>query len=419
MAGQFNASDETQASVSVQPIRKQRLGGAAFLAGSLATLFVLPFLVGALAWLPVLLGIAGTIASIAFLAGLQRGPGERALSKGVAEQTSDGLLVRQGRFEQLIDPSMVKTGWCEATGEGSAVVLRLDNGTEVAIQPGDGDVDGVLRCVGLPASARAERMRLGGDDVAGRRTAAVVMWPLLAAGVPMALGSIFMLVASVVTWDVSLLAFGGMSVLSSAPILLLSWWVVAKLVPTWLSVGTDGVLIQLLRRKFIPFSDLTGVRIDGSGSPCHVLFVRKRSKPIKVKTATHAQAEAVQQQVESALDAFESRRRAALIEDLEPGDRTEAEWRESLKGVLKQDGYRSQAVDREQLLRVVEDPGQHPRVRVAAAVALEEGSQPEEKQRIRVAAQASASPRVRVALEQAAEGGVEDDTLSEVRRVTA
>ena len=234
----------------------------------------------------------------------------------------------------------------------------------------------------------------------------------------MILGFIGMIVASVVTGTSTFLAAAAASAIPLALFSWLLWWLIAKLIPSWLSVGTDGVLVQKVRKTFIPFSEMKSVQVDGKAPYFQVLFERKSGKPLKVKTATEKQAEVVKLQVESALRSFESRRQAALIEDLEPGERSEADWRESLKGLMNRGGYRSKAVDREQLLRVVEDPGQHPRVRVSAAVALEDGARPEDKKRIRVAAQASASPKIRVALEQAADGDVEDSTLSEVRRVS-
>lgn len=80
-------------------------------------------------------------------------------------------------------------------------------------------------------------------------------------------------------------------------------------------------------------------------------------------------------------------------------------------------GYRDRSLNREELLRVVEDAGQPGSLRVAAAIAAAPTASPEEKRRIRVAAEASAFPVVRAALEATSAGGVNDDLLAAVQRL--
>ena len=408
---------DIEARVAVQPIRRQRRGGVALLLGALATLFVLPFVAGSLAWVPILLGVVGTIISISYLAGLQRGPGERSFVPGHYRLTQDGLWAWENfKAEQVITPDNVETGWCEAVDQGTAVVLRMKNGSLVAVQPPDeASLQLLLERAGLPPAARAERMRLGRDDVAGRRIAAVLLAPFVLVGVPMILGALGVLIVGVVGASTSLMASGLAACLSASLFGAVLWWLGSKLLPSWVSIGTDGVLVQKPFKTFIPFPQLSGARVDGGPAYFKVVLERTTGKPLRIPAATRDQADAIVRQVDAALDAFASRRKAALIEGLEPGEQVPEAWRRSLQNLMAKGGYRTQSVDREQLLRVVEDPGQPEKIRVAAVVALEPDARPEDKKRVRVAAEASASPKVRVALEQAVEGTIEDEVLAAMR----
>ena len=387
------------------------------LAASLLSLFVVPFLMGSLFWVPILLGVVGSLGAFSYLASLERGPGERRFTPGHYRLTDDGFWAWQdGSVERVVTPETVAAGWCEAGEAGPALVLRLHDGSLVAVEPEDRQsLEVLMDRAGLPPSARAERMRLGRDDPGGRMVATLLLGPVLLFGLPLllsTLGSIVMFFVAPAPY----FAFSiPVSLVMSSLVLLLGSWLGAKLVPTWLRIGSDGVLVRRLVRAFVPYGELRGARIEGGPSYFKVVLERTKGRPIQIPASSQEQARAVVDQIDNALDRYESRHRAALADALECGERDASTWRKDLGCLLQEGGYRSQALDREHLVRVAEDPGQPERVRVAAAVALQPTAAAEERKRVRVAAQASASPRVRVALEQAIEGELEDEALAALR----
>lgn len=405
----------SEARISVQHLRRERVAGGLVLLLSLLVLIGLPFVAGSFAWVSVVLGVIGSLGAISYLAGRQRGIGERAFTPGRIRWLESGFLLQQEGEEDLpIASESVDTGWCEAGEQGPALVLRLKTGSVVALELADEDSrKALMDRVGLPVTARAERMRLGREDPAGRTIAAFLLGPVALFGVPLLLAVLGMLLASAMGTVHPLMVLS--TAIPAVPIGLLTFWLAKKLVPSWISVGTDGVLVQKMRRSFLPFGNLSGVRVDGGPVYFSVVIERKGGKALRVPAASAVQAHAVADHVNKALDAFESRRRTALIDGLERGAKDLGAWRQSLRSLLEDTGYRSQSLGKEDLLRVVEDPGQPARMRVAAAVALEPQAGPEEKRRIRVAAEACASPKMRVALEEAAEGEVEDGTLATLR----
>jgi hypothetical protein len=230
-------------------------------------------------------------------------------------------------------------------------------------------------------------------------------------GVPTLVAALGFAVAAMIAGSATLLATAASMGISGLLFGILIYWLGAKVVPSWIRVGTDGVLFRKVWKRYVPYTDLIDVRIEGGPAYFKVAFQLASRKRILVPAATREQAESIVNQVDEALAAFQSRRQAQLIEGLMPGDQDVHTWRESLGKLLDGAGYRAAAVDREQLLRVVEDPGQPERVRIAAAVALKPKAQPDEMKRVRVAAEASASPRVRVALNEALDDDISDEEL--------
>lgn len=408
---------DVPARVAYQPLGAQRVKGYGMLGASLLLFFVVPLLVGNLWWVPLLLGAAGSLAAFAYLVSLARGPGERRFAAGHYRLVDGGFWAWQdSAVARTVTPDDVAAGWCEAGEAGPAVVLRLHDGSLLAVEPDDRSaVETLLQRAGLPPSARAERMRLGRDDPSGRMVAAFLLAPLLLVGLPTILGTVGGLVALLVAPAPWLLVTVPVSVLLSSLFAFLIGWLGAKLVPSWIRVGTDGVLVRKLLQSFIPYAELRGVRIDGGPVYFKVVLERAKGRPLRIAAASRDQASAVVDQVESDLEAFRSRRRAVLTDALDQGDRDPATWRRDLGQLLHDGGYRSQGVDRQQLLRVAEDPGLPERIRVAAAIALQPAAVPQERERVRVAAQASASPNVRVALEQAIDGELQDEALAALR----
>lgn len=397
---------DRSANVELRAVRRNRRIGIAALAVCLGATFALPFVVGSLAWLPVLVGLFGAWASIGYLVSLSRGPGERELTPAQYRIQDDGIAIREGSSVVVVRREDVESSWSESASDVPVVLLRLKDGRQIALQPtGSEGPSELFEALSLPPAAKAERLRLGRDNVGARVLSAMLLAPIALLGLPIALATLASMPGITVLMTLVPMALFGAA----------AYWLTAKVLPSWVSIGTDGVLVQKLRKTFIPYSDLVDARIDGGPVYYHVVLLTASGKQLKVPVAQREQGEVVVGQLDAAMEGFRMRRRAALVSELSQGDRDVEAWRAGLQSILSESGYRSAAVDREQLLRVLEDPGQPEKVRVAAAVALQPSATEEEKVRVRVAADASASPKVRVALQEAVEGELENRELEAMR----
>jgi hypothetical protein len=193
--------------------------------------------------------------------------------------------------------------------------------------------------------------------------------------------------------------------------------VIASGVPARFVVGTDGVLVRWfgLRRGFVPIESIREVEQkpgvvrlqlhDGSARDLPVArIVEAAADPVGLRVGMLA---------ERIRDAM--RRAGTLTVDtsaLEAGGADLPGFLQSLRGLSKGAGYRA-ALQREDLVYVLGDARQPPRIRVAAAVALGELGV-EEKARLRIAADSSSIPEVRDALEAVLES--DDEELLECMR---
>lgn len=190
------------------------------------------------------------------------------------------------------------------------------------------------------------------------------------------------------------------------------------LLPQKFVVGTDGVLIRWFGRRvrFIPIQEIAVVeqlpgvvRVHLHDRTIRDLVVSRR---IGEQSATIGlQVGLLAERIRGAM-----RRAGALEVDtsvLERGERDVGSWIAALRDLARGTGYRA-AVQREDLVYVVED-GQRPaHVRIAAAVALGE-SDPHERARLRIAAESSSMPELRDALDAVLCGDDEQLRASLVR----
>jgi len=192
-----------------------------------------------------------------------------------------------------------------------------------------------------------------------------------------------------------------------------------SLLPQKFVVGTDGVLIRWMGRRvgFVPIQSIAGVEQLPGVVRLHLQDGAKRDLVI----ASHVGDEPAGIGLQVGLLAERIRgamRRAGALEvdasALERGERDVANWIASLRELARGAGYRA-AVQREDLVYLVEDARRPARVRVAAAIALGEAD-PHERARLRIAAESSSMPEVRDALEAVLEGD-EEQLRASVARV--
>lgn len=185
------------------------------------------------------------------------------------------------------------------------------------------------------------------------------------------------------------------------PVLLLLWMALA-LVPVQHVVGNDGVVTRWLGRRgrFVPIGAIVSVE----AAPGRVVLELDDGTTRELWIAHHigGAAAVIGLQVSLLADRIRgAMRRAGTLEvdasALERGGRDVGAWIGALRELSRGTGYRA-AVQREDLVFLVEDARRPPEVRVAAAIALG-AADPHERARLRIAADSSSIPEVREALE--------------------
>ncbi|HEX7667050.1 MAG TPA: hypothetical protein VF407_21115, partial [Polyangiaceae bacterium] len=191
-------------------------------------------------------------------------------------------------------------------------------------------------------------------------------------------------------------------------------WMIAVLasllsfvVPTYVTVGTDGVHIERRgRKRFVRFATVRAIESDPELADAVVIELEGDEK-VTLRTsvqdrkgiAATEDGRALRVRLESALARFRARKKegdALLV--LQRGGRTTTEWIASLESLRREQGYRELRVSEEALWSVLEDPSASSEDRAAALVALRGDADDAAKTRRRVALEASAEPRLRVVL---------------------
>lgn len=176
-----------------------------------------------------------------------------------------------------------------------------------------------------------------------------------------------------------------------------------------LEVGTDGLRIDSLTRRFIPHE---AIELVDQGPDDRVRLTLRDGETVTIPTVTrHGQlAEPIRQAARRSEQSAAAPRQGAL----ERRGRSVSEWSRALGSVTDEAAYRERALRIEDLAQVLEDGHASPERRVAAALALKEGER--EQRRIRIAADATVDPDLRVALEAAALGEIQEDALGRAQR---
>ncbi len=187
--------------------------------------------------------------------------------------------------------------------------------------------------------------------------------------------------------------------------------------PRWV-IGSDGLLVKVSSKpeRFIPYADIEQVQSTRS----RITVTLRTGPPVSLRCPDDAVerrrprvgASALARRIVEAKAASEARM-AAPPEPLARAGRDLQTWMQALDSLSDHAStYREATVSREQLWGTLEDAGQAPELRAAAAVALRAGLADDERPRLRVVAGAAAAPRLRVALERLASGDEPGDALA-------
>jgi hypothetical protein len=190
-------------------------------------------------------------------------------------------------------------------------------------------------------------------------------------------------------------------------------WTVLIWMPTRVVVGTDGVLVSWFwRRRFVSYSEVRAVRPFGSGTHQGVALWLSTATSIKLplkrkltSQLNDQETDLVTQRIQQAIASFHQKRRERDVALPERGPRSLKEWIRLLRAVGSgaNADHRTAPIPREELFRIVEDPGAAPAERARAAVAIGGGLDDSGRSRLRIAAEATAAPEVRALLELSAE----------------
>lgn len=288
-----------------------------------------------------------------------------------------------------------------APGRPVHVELLLENGEQVIVDAKDADTArALLSRAGLSIEKRTSRTAFP----ASMRPVAL-MAALFASFMA---GPIFLpmggeSVSGVIMWfAIALSAFIAAAMGTSAP---------------EVTVGLDGMRIRSARRsQFVSFDGAVEVRPTRSG--LELVQSDGSTKPITLflvgTSQRWAQRDAL---VDSISDALARRTSEAegkeAMASLARGGRTVSSWREAIRAMALDGGYRNASLPFEGLTGLLARPDASAEDRIGAALALKASHPEEATERVRVAAQTCADPKVRVALERVAEGAEEDAAIEE------
>jgi hypothetical protein len=222
----------------------------------------------------------------------------------------------------------------------------------------------------------------------------------------------------------------GVSVVASLPFIALTFGLglFQMAAPTRVAVGADGVTVRWLwQRRFIPLREIVSAQVVGpEGAPpnphrsIYTRITLRSGEVIDLCVAMRARGavsesrrdpmqmrgEMLAERIQQAIDARRAGGDTAWSASaLARGDRSTGDWLAWLRDVRTRVATFREGLDlaRDELWRIVEDPGAKAEHRAAAAVALATDLDDEGKTKLRVAAQASAAPELRVAMEAAAD----------------
>ena len=173
--------------------------------------------------------------------------------------------------------------------------------------------------------------------------------------------------------------------------------------PQRIDVGQDGIFLRWLgNKRFIPFAKIEIATANKIGID---LFLRgERHVEIRMTQkdgGAATQVHALLARITEGMAAHRGLSRADEEAFLARGQRDVATWLHEMRalGAGEGGGYRANAIPRERLWAIVENPAADPSAREGAALALSASLEEDDRVRLRATAQKTASPRLRIALD--------------------
>jgi hypothetical protein len=370
---------------------------------------------GTVCWGPIVL-----LGASAVLIGRQHGApvvgARRRGARGALCVDPSGVEVEIGGSRTSFARADICGGWTETYRDREEVVLETRSGVVVRASVGDiGQARAVLRAAGVAPEQRAVAIRLGVAAAGGMR-AVLVFLVLIVAGVTATLIAGVVIEIGSGLKDHNPRDFPTAALLALLAVMAGSalWALLTPLLTTTLRIGTDGVVIQRLwHRRFLSRATITsaGERED------RLVLWQRSGVPVTLRTSGRAEATAVAQRIREALaDRGDPGAGSTALARLDRHGRSVADWlREARTLGAARAGYREAALDRRDLLDVLEDATAPPERRIAAAAALGAG-EGEVRTRVKAAAETCADPRLRVAIEAAGAGEIEEAQIEEAVR---
>lgn len=296
-----------------------------------------------------------------------------------------------------IDPSSIE----DAFSTGNKLVLHLKSGATIEVEPRDETPDAILEKLGLTLDQRALSAPLRGNLGGFTRG----------------------LLAFFGTWmGASCLSIplnnAGITVIGSLLAAVVTTVLVVRNLRPRVIVGSDGLrIVGVLRPRFVPFARVKSVRVAAYGvEGVGMILVETDSSPVALPVVGQSseQVAALVERIEKGRERWAAGGSRAL-DLLDRAGRSTREWLEALRKLPAEGGFRTAALDRTDLERVLADPQVALERRIGAALALRDD--PAARKRVRVAAEQSAEPRVRVAPEAAAADDLDEAEIEKALEV--
>ncbi len=411
-------------SIGVDRVGRRRRRSGGWLVCSLIALLLTPAVLvvwPSLSPMWLLAALVGMAASVYALAGLRRGARDRFGEPGGIVVHENAVEVVTDAEQLMLDPPLA--GWREESRAGPSVALRFAGDVVVTIAVASRrEAQALLQAAATSPAQRAVKLAIPRGTRNERRAAGCAALAAVLVGGGFLLAGTF--VVLLLTASEGLGGFGrGLAQLAAA-FVVLAVIVVLILLParvTHLTIGNDGVLVErpVLRRTFVPFGAVVGVRSKGRD-----LLIKCRGRPtLRIRAATPEDARAARTRLNEGRSLWRERLgdevRLRLLSV--PGQRQAGDWKEMLRRVGRGEGavavgsaYRGAPLVLNDLVRVAESPGEAPSRRVAAVFSLAHSADANFHARVQVVVDACADPGLRQALAQASMRELDIDAIREL-----
>lgn len=197
------------------------------------------------------------------------------------------------------------------------------------------------------------------------------------------------------------------------------WLLIAASRPPTLTVGADGVLVELAfgRKRFIPLGDIESAVAFG---PTLKLVLRNDEilEYGGVWSTSVDRAAAAAKRIQDAVDARTADSPpSAKLALLNRRDRPISVWREALQGLVREGDYRTPSLSIGDLHEVLDSEVASVEQKLAAAMVLRAADPEAARAKVRLAASRVAHERVRIALNSTLEAE-DDEAIEEALRAT-